>query len=105
MEELKIKIYKFYLFDKEIFLFLKDDKVNSFKFLFKLLNDRIPLEEAKKRFVEDYVNKHLPNFPYNTYSFGWIIKNFVGVEKELNQVGEFYKIVLRNIKIDDITKD
>lgn len=104
IREVSIKSCKFKLFEKEVFIMLRDDQIESFNVFFDLLNKRVNIEEAKKSFVDDYIKRNkVINTPLD---YNYIIKNFLGgVEETMNRVEEFYKILLRNNKIDEITNE
>ncbi len=108
MSKVTIKTCRFKLFEKEVFLVLRDDQVESFNTFFELLNKRVNIEEAKKAFVDDYIKRtsygwnRLVNIPLD---YNLIIKNFLGAEETMNKMEEFYRVSLRDSKIDEITNE
>jgi hypothetical protein len=104
--EISIKTYKFKLFDKEVFLLLQDNQVESFEFLFSLLNQQINYDEAIKLFIEDYVEKNIPqpSSYINNYTPDFILNNIIGNKESFQKIEEYYRIALRDKKISDITK-
>jgi len=108
MSKVTIKTCRFKLFEKEVFLVLRDDQVESLYTFFELLNKRVNIEEAKKAFVDDYIKRtsygwnRLVNIPLD---YNLIIKNFLGAEETMNKMEEFYRVSLRDSKIDEITNE
>lgn len=104
--EISIKTYKFTLFEKEVFLVLRNDQIESINIFFSLLNNKVNIEDAKKAFVEDYIKRSSQDRLVNlTLDYNFIIKNFLGLEDVMNKVEDFYKVILRDSKIDEITNE
>lgn len=105
--EVSIKICRFTLFGKDVFLTLRDDQIESFNTFFALLSSKVDIEEAKKAFVDDYIKRtsHGNKLVRISLDYNFIIKNFLGSEETMNSIEEFYKVSLRDSKIDEITNE
>jgi len=103
---ISISAYSFKLFEKEVYLILSSDYIESFNRFFNLLNKKVNIEEAKKYFVDDYVKMTNGNRAMNiTADYNFIIKNVLGIKETMDKVEEFYRITIRDNKIDEITNE
>lgn len=112
--EITIKLYKFKLFEKEVFMVLMDNQIVDFKEFVEKLNKYLNFQECKKELIISLLEKrgyntNVPNNIKITDDFlnSHLVASYLGTHfmEAINKIEDEYQTTLREHKINQITDD
>lgn len=106
--EISIQIFRFKLFHKEVFALLETKtQVTPFQIFMDRLNANEDFEACKKSLLNNLIVNKNPHFPKNSLVDERAVHMYLGSQFSdmLNKIEEEYKIISRDNKINEITKN
>ena len=106
--EINIQVFKFKLFEKEVFAILeKETQLEPFQKFMDRINSHEDFDTCKLELFQEMVSKRYPNFNMQSIRDKNFVRNFLGSSffDMFNKIEEEYKVVAREHKINQITNE
>lgn len=92
---LSIKVYRFNLFNKEFFMYIKDDDltVKSYDSFFKRISNLEDWDLSIQILSDEILSNSYPEIKKTMMPImnkNWVIKNIIGQEREMNRIKDIY---------------
>lgn len=103
--EISIKVFRFKLFEKEVFALLEtNSQVEPFQKFMDRINKYEDFDTCKLELFQELVRKRYPNFNMQSIKDKNFVRNFLGSSffDMFDKIEEEYKVIAREHKINQI---